>query len=115
MPVLTLLIDSVRFLFQKDEKKNEGEKKVTEAKNQGEKKTADGGGKKDDAQSPIVLKLDLHCEGCAKKVKRSIKHFDGMNTFFLFLSVLLKQKFSPFISIFWVYDVLPYMAWTAIF
>ncbi|XP_027071213.2 heavy metal-associated isoprenylated plant protein 3 [Coffea arabica] len=63
---------------EKDEKKNEGEKKVTEAKNQGEKKTADGGGKKDDAQSPIVLKLDLHCEGCAKKVKRSIKHFDGV-------------------------------------
>lgn len=63
---------------EKDEKKSEGEKKATEAKNQGEKKAADGGGKKDDGPSPIVLKLDLHCEGCAKKVKRSVKHFDGV-------------------------------------
>ncbi|XP_073145307.1 heavy metal-associated isoprenylated plant protein 3-like [Henckelia pumila] len=52
---------------EKDEKKNEG----------GEKK-ADGGGKKDDGATTVVLKLDLHCEGCAKKVKRSISHFEGV-------------------------------------
>ncbi|XP_073042143.1 heavy metal-associated isoprenylated plant protein 3-like [Primulina eburnea] len=51
---------------EKDEKKNEGEKK------------ADGGGKKDDGPITVVLKLDLHCEGCAKKVKRSVSHFEGV-------------------------------------
>lgn len=37
-----------------------------------------GGEKKADA-SPItvVLKMDLHCEGCAKKVQSSVKHFEG--------------------------------------
>lgn len=52
---------------EKDEKnKKEGEKK------------ADGGGKKDDGLATVVLKLDLHCEGCAKKVKRSVSHFEGV-------------------------------------
>ncbi|KAL3536241.1 hypothetical protein ACH5RR_004702 [Cinchona calisaya] len=66
---------------EKDEKKNEGEKK-SEPKSEGDKKAAaDGGSKKDDGgqgQPTIVLKLDLHCEGCAKKVKRAIKHYDGV-------------------------------------
>ncbi|XP_059305880.1 heavy metal-associated isoprenylated plant protein 6-like isoform X1 [Lycium ferocissimum] len=31
--------------------------------------------KKNDA---IILKLDLHCQGCAKKVKRSIRHLEGV-------------------------------------
>ncbi|KAL1819544.1 hypothetical protein ACET3Z_014413 [Daucus carota] len=39
-----------------------------------------GGEKKADA-SPItvVLKMDLHCEGCAKKVQSSVKHFEGVS------------------------------------
>ncbi|CAI9760671.1 unnamed protein product [Fraxinus pennsylvanica] len=48
-----------------------------ENKNEGEKK-ADGGGKKEDSPIPVVLKLDLHCEGCAKKVRRSVRHFEGV-------------------------------------
>ncbi|KAI3472044.1 hypothetical protein Pfo_028732 [Paulownia fortunei] len=44
----------------------------------GEKKAADGGGKKDEGPIPVVLKLDLHCEGCAKKVRRAISHFEGV-------------------------------------
>ncbi|KZV26180.1 hypothetical protein F511_06347 [Dorcoceras hygrometricum] len=51
---------------EKDEKKNEGEKK------------AEGGGKKDGGSTTVVLKLDLHCEGCANKVKRSVSHFEGV-------------------------------------
>ncbi|XP_073298617.1 heavy metal-associated isoprenylated plant protein 3-like [Primulina huaijiensis] len=51
---------------EKDAKKNEEEKK------------ADGGGKKDNGPATVVLKLDLHCEGCAKKVKRSVSHFEGV-------------------------------------
>ncbi|CAA2933248.1 heavy metal-associated isoprenylated plant 6-like [Olea europaea subsp. europaea] len=54
-----------------------GEK--NEKKNKGEKKAADGGGgKKDDGSTTVVLKLDLHCEGCAQKVKRSVRHFEGV-------------------------------------
>lgn len=47
-----------------------GEKEA--GKNEGEKKVDDG--KKD----AIVLKIDLHCEGCAKKVKRLIRNIDGV-------------------------------------
>ncbi|MED6121470.1 hypothetical protein PIB30_030438 [Stylosanthes scabra] len=42
------------------------------------KKDAEGGGNKNDAPSPVVLKLDMHCEGCVKKIKRAVRHFDGV-------------------------------------
>lgn len=48
------------------------------ANNDGEKKpAADAGVKKDDGVLTVVLKMELHCEGCAKKVKRVIKHYEG--------------------------------------
>ncbi|KAK6147051.1 hypothetical protein DH2020_017963 [Rehmannia glutinosa] len=53
----------------------EGEKKAAEG---GEKKAKPGGGKKDEGPITAVLKLDLHCEGCAKKVRRAISHFEGV-------------------------------------
>ncbi|KAL8149920.1 hypothetical protein AgCh_006795 [Apium graveolens] len=37
----------------------------------GEKKTETG-------PITVVLKIDLHCEGCAKKVRRSVKNFEGV-------------------------------------
>nr|CAB3499543.1 unnamed protein product [Digitaria exilis] len=44
-----------------------------------------GGDKKKDAaaagpQQPIVLKVDLHCAGCASKVRKAIKHAPGVET-----------------------------------
>ncbi|XP_015898502.3 heavy metal-associated isoprenylated plant protein 6 [Ziziphus jujuba] len=55
-----------------------GEKKEG-AKNESEKKAgADAGAKKDDGMTTVVLKLDMHCEGCAKKVKRAVRSFDGV-------------------------------------
>ncbi|KAL1209911.1 Heavy metal-associated isoprenylated plant protein 5 [Cardamine amara subsp. amara] len=30
------------------------------------------------AASAFVYKVDMHCEGCAKKIKRVVKHFDGV-------------------------------------
>ncbi|KAK6779526.1 hypothetical protein RDI58_021710 [Solanum bulbocastanum] len=63
------------------EKKEETKAEVAEKKNDaGEKKSGavDATGKKDVGPTAIVLKLDLHCEGCAKKVKRSIRHFEGV-------------------------------------
>ncbi|GJS98338.1 heavy metal-associated domain, HMA containing protein, partial [Tanacetum coccineum] len=41
------------------------------SKNKDDKKKIDG------ESVTVVLKLDLHCEGCAKKVKSSIRHFKG--------------------------------------
>lgn len=66
-------------LSQKDAKKNEAEKKTADAAG-GENKPAavDGGGKKDEEPINVVLKMDLHCEGCAKKVRRSISHLEGI-------------------------------------
>lgn len=61
------------------EKKEETKTEVTEKKNDaGDKKPGAGDGKKDVGPTAIVLKLDLHCEGCAKKVKRSIRHLEGV-------------------------------------
>ncbi|KAL6534149.1 hypothetical protein OROHE_013074 [Orobanche hederae] len=54
----------------------DGEKKPADG---GEKKAAaeDGGNKNEEAIT-AVLKLDLHCEGCAKKVRRAVSHFEGV-------------------------------------
>ncbi|CAH8387360.1 unnamed protein product [Eruca vesicaria subsp. sativa] len=30
------------------------------------------------APSPFVYKVDMHCEGCAKKIKRMVKHLEGV-------------------------------------
>ncbi|KAJ4836540.1 hypothetical protein Tsubulata_013583 [Turnera subulata] len=48
------------------------------AKAEGEKKPADAGEKKDDGKAVSVYKMDMHCEGCAKKIKRVVKHMDGV-------------------------------------
>lgn len=42
----------------------------------GEKKAAD---KKDDGPVAAVFKMDMHCEGCAKKVKRVVRNIDGIH------------------------------------
>lgn len=36
--------------------------------------------KKNDALPAVVLKLDLHCEGCVKKIKRAVLRFDGTDS-----------------------------------
>ncbi|KAK4724804.1 hypothetical protein R3W88_027583 [Solanum pinnatisectum] len=47
-----------------------------ETKVEGAQKKNEGGDKKSDAS--IILKLDLHCEGCAQKVRRFIRHTHGV-------------------------------------
>ncbi|TKY62127.1 Heavy metal-associated isoprenylated plant protein 26 [Spatholobus suberectus] len=53
-----------------------GEQKES-AKNEADKKH-DSGEKKNDGPAPVVLKLDMHCEGCVKKIKRAVRHLDGV-------------------------------------
>nr|GMC46295.1 heavy metal-associated isoprenylated plant protein 3-like [Ipomoea batatas] len=71
------------FWLQKEETKKDG----AENKNEGGDKKGGGDAvpaaapkaeKKEDGPPPVVLKLDLHCEGCAKKVRRSIRHVEGV-------------------------------------
>ncbi|KAG6692721.1 hypothetical protein I3843_10G121200 [Carya illinoinensis] len=52
-----------------------GAEKDQGGKNEGEKKPAD---KKDDGKVAAVFKMDLHCEGCARKVKRAVRNIDGV-------------------------------------
>jgi copper chaperone CopZ len=50
---------------------------MAEEKKKEKPSKADGGDKKTEA---IVLKVDLHCAGCASKVKRAIKHAPGVES-----------------------------------
>lgn len=47
------------------------------AKSGGDEKKGDAG-KKEEGPTTVVLKLDLHCEGCAKKVRKAVRYFDGV-------------------------------------
>jgi hypothetical protein len=38
---------------------------------------AGGGGEGTAAAAPVVLRMVLHCDGCAKKVKKSIHRMPG--------------------------------------
>jgi len=59
-----------------EEKKVEEEEKKEEEKKSDEKKF-----KEKSAPPEIVLKVFMHCEGCARKVRRSLKGFPGQNQF----------------------------------
>ncbi|KAJ9694389.1 hypothetical protein PVL29_010061 [Vitis rotundifolia] len=39
---------------------------------------ADAGEKKAEGPAPAVFKIDLHCDGCAKKVRRYVRNLDGV-------------------------------------
>ncbi|CAI8584871.1 unnamed protein product [Vicia faba] len=61
-----------------EENKEEGKKEESkEEKKEEEKK---GEEKKDEEQPPqeIVLKVDMHCEACARKVAKALKGFEGV-------------------------------------
>ncbi|KAK8935547.1 Heavy metal-associated isoprenylated plant protein 26 [Platanthera zijinensis] len=59
---------------EKDQKKPaENQKKEG---NGGEKKG--GAEKKEEGPPKVVFYVDLHCEGCASKIKRSVKGFEGV-------------------------------------
>ncbi|KAJ8562617.1 hypothetical protein K7X08_031069 [Anisodus acutangulus] len=53
---------------KKEEEKKEEEKKGEEKKEE----------KKEDEVQEIVLKVDMHCEACARKVARALKGFQGV-------------------------------------
>lgn len=67
-----------------NQKANEAEAKneqvVTEKEVVAEEKKDNGGGEKKskDSNSPTaVYKIDMHCEGCATKIRRCVRDFQG--------------------------------------
>ena len=63
-----------------------------QAKDAGEKKS-DAGEKKAEGPVPTVFKIDLHCDGCAKKVRRYVRRFDGKKSEFCTFTTF--SKFHP--------------------
>ncbi|WOH16275.1 hypothetical protein DCAR_0935825 [Daucus carota subsp. sativus] len=61
---------------KKEEEKREEEKKEEASGGGGDKKQQEE--KKEEEEEPLVLKVDMHCEACARKVKRSLKGFQGV-------------------------------------
>ncbi|KAG4974614.1 hypothetical protein JHK87_031435 [Glycine soja] len=50
-----------------------------EKKDKGNKEEAKDKKKKEDPPPEIVLKVDMHCEACARKVAKALKGFQGVN------------------------------------
>ncbi|XP_077222210.1 heavy metal-associated isoprenylated plant protein 7-like isoform X2 [Tasmannia lanceolata] len=57
-----------------EEKEEEKTEEETKEEGQDEKKEE----KKEEVPEEIVLKVDMHCEGCARKVQRSLRGFEGV-------------------------------------
>ncbi|ONK57066.1 uncharacterized protein A4U43_C10F16260 [Asparagus officinalis] len=59
----------------------ENKNKGGDNKNKNKEEGGGGGGekKKEDGPISVVLKVDIHCEGCALKIKNSVKNFEGVD------------------------------------
>ncbi|KAJ8513305.1 hypothetical protein OPV22_003739 [Ensete ventricosum] len=58
-----------------------GEEEKKKTKGDDEKKEKGGGGgekKKEEGPTPVEVKLDMHCEGCALKVRKLVKGLEGV-------------------------------------
>lgn len=71
--------------FVSEQKKNEGDNKKKGGDN-------DGGNKKKNETTSItvVLKVDMHCEGCASRIVKCVRSFQGL----IFFSTFLKSHFD---------------------
>lgn len=73
------------------EKKEEGKKEEEVEKKKEEKKEEE---KKEEEAQEIVLKVDMHCEACARKVTRALKGFEGnLLINFSFISLIIFAYF----------------------
>ncbi|KAL1541802.1 heavy metal-associated isoprenylated plant protein 7-like [Salvia divinorum] len=67
-----------------EKKAEEGKKAAATEEKEEAPKAAEGGKKEDEAKAEppppqeIVLKVFMHCEGCARKVRRCLKGFEGV-------------------------------------
>lgn len=65
-----------------------------------ESKNSDGGNK-EESSTPVVLKVDMHCQGCASKITRRVRGFQGSPNLpcFRFLLSLPSQYLSIFLEL----------------
>ncbi|XP_065855016.1 heavy metal-associated isoprenylated plant protein 3-like [Euphorbia lathyris] len=63
---------AMEFVTQPHQTEGEGDKAAAA--------TADGGEKKDEPKPVSVYKVDMHCEGCCKKIRRAVKHLEGVES-----------------------------------
>lgn len=62
-------------------KKNNNNNNEVEKKEEEKSKGSDGGGKKEEkGPVPVVLKVEMHCEGCVSKIVKSVRAFEGVET-----------------------------------
>lgn len=66
-------------MVRKENKGKNKEEEKKEEKKEEEKKDE----KKEEEPPEIVLKVDMHCEACARKLARALKGFDGQFLFSL--------------------------------
>jgi len=85
-------------LFAKEKKEEGNKEEVKEEKKVEEKKDES----KEEPPPEIVLKVDMHCEACARKVAKALKGFQGHfpSSCFLITSLLLTMKTFGFPSLF---------------
>lgn len=80
-----LLICFFFFLFcvvlKENKEENKGEEKKEEAKGEQKKEEEKKGEKKEEEPPEIVLKVDMHCKACARKIARALKGFEGIIIF----------------------------------
>lgn len=62
------------------EKKEEGKKEENKEEKKEEEKKEEN---KNEEPPEIVLKVDMHCEACARKVAKALKGFEGNYIFLL--------------------------------
>lgn len=55
-----------------------GEEGKAEEKKEKKEEKKGGGDKKEDGPLTVVMKVDMHCEGCARKVKKCVKDMPGV-------------------------------------
>jgi hypothetical protein len=81
-------LDVLRFVcaLVQEEKAKEAAAPANKAKEAEEKKDNGGGGEEKKEEAPplpppppeeMVMRVFMHCEGCARKVKKILKGFDG--------------------------------------
>ncbi|GKV18796.1 hypothetical protein SLEP1_g29132 [Rubroshorea leprosula] len=63
---------------EENKEENKGEEKKEEAKDEQKKEEEKKEEKKEEEPPEIVLKVDMHCEACARKVARALKGFEGV-------------------------------------
>ncbi|KAJ6904601.1 heavy metal-associated isoprenylated plant protein 3-like isoform X2 [Populus alba x Populus x berolinensis] len=65
----------------KKKNNNSNNNNEVEKKEEEKSKGSDGGGKKEEkGPVPVLLKVEMHCEGCVSKIVKSVRAFEGVET-----------------------------------